>query len=396
MAACTNSRSPPVRPRSAPRSPRRRAVVRHRLIDDPDDLATSLHDIDVEVVGLDVERSTKPRYENPAALVQVGTAELVLLVDTHALGEVAGLGEFLRGRVVVLHAATNDIPSLDEAAVVLDTLEDTAIAAAVLGLPLGLDNLLQELLGVALSPDKDRFQRADWERRPLPDDMAEYAAGDVEHLPELITVLRARLADAGRLDWYRQERDHMIDETRRATRSWEDTRGAGRLDAAQRAVLRSLWTCREALAARDDLAPQRVLRDATLVDLAGDPAADVDALSRRNRRRGQPTPAHAADLLAAQERGLLAPAEERPRAAHRFDGMDRDRHAAMRRARSELADEMGLDAGFLCPGRTLWGPIAADPEDADELAANLDLRRWQRDLLARVLWDAYTSVSGSD
>ncbi len=348
------------------------------------------------MVGLDVERSTKPRFDNPAALVQVGTSELVLLVDTHALGAVPVLGDFLRDRVVVLHAATNDIPSMDRAAIELDTLEDTAIAAALLGLPLGLDNLLQELLDVALSPDKDRFQRADWERRPLPDDMAAYAAGDVEHLPELIADLRARLADRGRLDWYRQERDHMIDDTRRSTRSWEDTRGAGRLDAAHRAVLRALWTCREELAERDDLAPQRVLRDATLVDLAGEPADDPQALARRNKRRGQPLPDHAEALFAAQQDGRAAPPEHRSPAAHRFDGTDRDRHAAMRHARSDLADEMGLHPGFLAPSRTLWAPIAAEPADAEELVANLDLRPWQRDVLAPVLWEAYSKVDETD
>lgn len=325
--------------------------------------------------------------------MQVGTADVVLLVDTHLLGgHVPVLGDFLADRVVVLHAGTNDIPSLDVADVDLDTFEDTAVAAAVLGLPLGLDNLLQELLGVALSPDKDRFQRADWERRPLPDDMAAYAAGDVEHLPELIMDLRARLADLGRLDWYRQERDHMIDSTRVATRSWEDIRGAGRLDDAQRSVLRALWTQREHLAQRDDLAPQRVLRDETLIDLAGSPADDVDALSRRNKRRNQPTRGHAAELLAAQAEGLAAEPETRTGASRRFDRADRDCHAAMRNARSALADEMGLDAGFLCPGRALWAPIAADPTDQAELVANLDLRPWQCDLLADVLWDAYTSV----
>lgn len=382
----------PVPPPNTRVPSRRRPVVRHRIIDDADALADALPEIDADIVGVDVERSTKPRYDNPAALVQVGTAELVLLVDAHVLGSVPVLGEFLRDRVVVLHAATNDIPSMDAADMELDTLEDTAIAAAVLGLPLGLDNLLQELLGVALSPDKDRFQRADWERRPLPDDMAAYAAGDVEHLPQLILDLRDRLSDMGRLDWYRQERDHMIDDTRTATRSWVDSKGAGRLDAPQRTVLRHLWTRREDLAQRDDLAPQRVLRDETLVDLATTPATDVDDLSRRNHRRGQPTAGHAAELLAAQQEGLAAPPEERPRAMRRFDSRDRDCHAAMRRARSDLADELALDAGFLCPGRTLWGPIAAQPANVEELVAHLDLRRWQCDLLAPVLWEAYTTV----
>ncbi|MBY5162591.1 HRDC domain-containing protein [Salsipaludibacter albus] len=361
-------------------------------MDRPQDLAAQLATVDGAIVGVDVERSTKPRWDNPAALVQVGVAERAVLVDTHLLGAVPLLGEFLRERVVVLHAATNDIASMDGAAIELDTLEDTSVAAGLLGLPLGLDDLLGERLGVSLSPDKQRFQRADWERRPLPEDMADYAAGDVVHLPELITDLRAMLTERDRLDWYRQERDHMIDATRSNVRHWEDTKGGGRLSPEQRAVLRALWECREALAEREDLAPQRVLRDATLLDLATDPASDARGLARRNKRRGAPSDALASELFAAQEEGRRAEPVPREGSGRHFDATDRDRHAAMRHARSERADELGMSAGLLCPGRVLWGGIAADPTGPDELVEAMDLRRWQRDQLREALWDAYTSV----
>ncbi len=369
-------------------------TVQYRIVDRPEELAPALRTGDAPTVGVDVERSTKPRWENPAALVQVGIPDRAVLVDTHVLGPVPVVGDFLRDRVVVLHAATNDIASMDRAAIELDTLEDTSIAAGLLGLPLGLDDLLGERLGVSLSPDKQRFQRADWERRPLPDDMADYAAGDVVHLPELITDLRGLLAARGRLDWYRQERDHMIDTTRAATRRWQDTRGAGRLTPQQRAVLRALWLRRERVAEREDLAPQRVLRDATLLDLASDPAEDAAALARRNKRRGAPTRDVATELLAAQEEGRHAEPRPRDAAGRHFDATDRDRQTAMRHARSAHADELGVSAGLLCPSRVLWAGIAADPTGPDELVDAMELRPWQRDQLRHVLWEAYTSVSG--
>ena len=156
-----------------------------QFVDDPSDLASALARIDEPLVGVDVERADAPRYYRTAALIQVGTADHVVLVDAVALDPVPLLGDFLAERTAVLHALPNDLEPLRAVGVEVGTVHDTAVAASLLGLPIGLDPLLQELLDVALSPDKERFQRADWERRPLPHDMAAYAAGDVVHLGEL-------------------------------------------------------------------------------------------------------------------------------------------------------------------------------------------------------------------
>ena len=369
----------------------------HELVDEPDQLAPALATIDEPVVGVDVERTAAPRYHKPAALIQVGTADRAVLVDSHVLGPTPELGDFLRARRVVAHAATNDIESLDWAGVELDELDDTSIAAGLLGLPTGLDPLLQELLDVALSPDKDKYQRANWERRPLPDEMAAYAEGDVLHLPALMAELRDRLDQADRTEWYDQERAHMLASTRAATRSWEDTKGSGRLDAAQRAVLRALWECREDIARRRDLAANSVLREETLVDLAATPATSTRELQRRNPRRGKPDDDAAELLFDAMDRGLAASPQPRPRRASSAasTSIDRDRHAAMRTARAAVAKDLGVDAGLLCPGRVLWGPVHADVASPDELVAALDLRPWQRAQLRDPLWAAWESVDAA-
>lgn len=366
----------------------------HRIVDTPEQLGAALATIDAPVIGVDVERSAAPRYYKPAALIQVGTAQRAVLVDSHVLGPTPELGAFLSSRHVVTHAATNDIESLDWAGVVLDELDDTSIAAALLGLPTGLDPLLQELLDVALSPDKEKYQRANWERRPLPEGMAAYAAGDVLHLEALMEELHGLLEDAGRVDWYDQECAHMLTSTRAATRTWEDTKGSGRLDDVQRSVLRAMWDCRETIARGRDSAPQSVIRDETLVDVANSPATSTRELQGRNKRRGAPDDDAAELLFDAMDAGLHAdpqPRAQQPRsdAGH---NLDRDRHAAMRSARADVADELGMDAGVLCPGRVLWGPVHAEATTADELVAALDLRPWQLDLLRDPLWHAWESV----
>ncbi|MBA2530303.1 MAG: ribonuclease D, partial [Euzebyales bacterium] len=159
----------------------------------------------LRVVGVDVERADWDRYYRAAALVQVGGDGLVAVVDPLALPDLAPLDAFLRTRVAALHAMENDLEPLARLGVHPPVVQDTAIAAAMLGLPTGLEGLLRDVLGVDLAGDKQAMQRADWERRPLSERMLSYAAGDVADLPALWAVLHSRLVTAGRDSWYDQE-----------------------------------------------------------------------------------------------------------------------------------------------------------------------------------------------
>ena len=366
------------------------------LVDDPDDLRKKLELIDEPVLGVDVERADAPRYFRTAALVQVGTASHVLLVDTVAMPQVpAVLSQFLCDRTAILHACENDLEPLRSAGVEVDDVVDTAIAAALLGRPTGLDPLLQDVLDVALSPDKSKYQRADWERRPLPQGMIDYAAGDVVHLALLWEHLAAELDERGRRTWYDEELDVRVATAFEDTREWTRTKGAGRLSPERRAVLKELWSERESLARTDDLAPNRVLREGTLVDLAQKPAGDVRELMSRNPRRNLPGRGHAEALFAAQERGLDAEPIPRPDNGP-FGDEERRAYDALRRVRATIAEDLGIDAGVMAPSRQLQTAVRSVPTTAWELCRAAELQTWQCELLAVPLWEAYTDAFTSE
>jgi len=312
-----------------------------------------------------------------------------VLVDSHLIQDLSALDDFLSERTAVLHALENDLVPLDNANVSVPHVHDTAMAASVLGIPIGLDPLLQELLDVSLTADKSRFQRADWEQRPLPRDMAVYAAGDVVHLPELWRRIEQRLRDAGRYEWYEQELAYVIERTWQDTRAWERTKGASRLSPGQRAVLKHLWERREELARLHDIAPQRLTRDDTLAAWASEPPTDVDQLVKRAGRRRTMVRQHADELLDAIDAGRDAEPEARETSGRRWSDEDRAAYDAMRRARARRAEEIGVDAGVLCPSKNLWNAVAGDPRTPQELCDLAGLRPWQTELLADVLWEAY-------
>jgi ribonuclease D len=367
-----------------------------RLVTDDREVAEALGDLAPETVGVDVERSDGEHYFRSAALIQIGYAGACVVVDPLADVDLGILADALRGRFVVLHAVENDLEPLDDVDVHLAVdgaphreIADTAIAAALLGLPTGLGPLLADVLEVRLTADKERFQRADWTRRPLPGDMLEYAAGDVIHLPHLWSELETRLRATERLRWYEEELQQTVERAREDRRSWRRTRGADRLDGRARAVLRELWEEREEIARSEDIAPQLVTRDDALVTLAGDPPATRGDLRARGVR-GRQVREHGERLLAATRRGIEADEVESLSGVRPATDDDRSVHDRLRRARAGVAREIGVDPGVLCPNRVLWQAVLADPRDADELCTAAELRPWQRELLADVLWDAYT------
>lgn len=363
------------------------------LVDVPEQVDAALERVGGPVVGVDVERSDAGAYFRRAALVQVGIAERCVLLDGVALAALPGLDRFLDDRrLAVLHAVENDLEPLAAKGVHPDRIADTAVAAALLGRPTGLRDLLAAVLDLELDGDKARFQRADWEARPLDTALASYAAGDVVHLPELWAALAAELEQRGRRPWYEQELAAILERAREATRDWTRVRGAGRLEPGQRAVLRALWEERERLARTHDLAPNHLLHDDVLRQLAVDPPDAPEALVQRSPTRRSLLRRHAEELFAALERGRRARSEPHAR-GEPLSTRDRARFDALRRARSRVAAGLGLDPGVLCPSRQLERVLTGRPADATELCQLAQLRPWQAEQLGDALWEAYRRAS---
>lgn len=364
-----------------------------RFVDRAEDVAPALQAVAADVVGVDVERADADNYFRKAALVQVGVAGHCLLIDGVTLETMPDLDAFLDGdRVAVLHAIENDLEPLAAKGVVADRVADTAVAAALLGLPTGLGGLLEAVLGVQLTADKESYQRADWAERPLSAGMSAYAAGDVVHLPALWQELADRLETAGRRHWYEQELEATIQRALQPTRDWTRVKGSGRLSPEQRALLRAVWEERERLAREHDIAPNRLLHDDVLRSIALEPPRTVPQLVRRSQRRRNLLRRYAEELFEAVERGADAPPEPRETSGHRWTDADRTVFDELRRARAEVADDLGIDAGVLCPSKPLWRAVAGEPDDPDQLCELVELRPWQAEVLAGPLWAAYVQA----
>lgn len=341
---------------------------------------------DLDAVGVDVERADWDRYYREAALIQIGGSGRVVVVDPMSVTELGPLHDFLQTRLTVFHAVENDLDPIVSLGVKPDDLCDTAVAAAVLGMPTGLEGLLRDILRVELTGDKSAMQRANWEARPLTDQMLDYAAGDVADLPELWDVLAGKLDETDRRSWYDQELEALLAlPSVEDRRKWSRTKGAGRLDAASRARLRRLWEVREELAQDTNTAPGRIASDAILVDLAAKPPAGLSELGRRGVRR-QAVRDFGAALMEALTSSEAADTEPRPTGRPPAE-RDRSLIDALRQVRAERAKRLGVEAGVLCPNRTLGPAVIADPAAPEELRDALGLRPWQWEQLGAAFCD---------
>ncbi|HEY0035908.1 MAG TPA: ribonuclease D [Longimicrobium sp.] len=370
----------------------------YTTIDTPEALRELAQTLRAEpLLGVDTEAAGYHRYFDRLSLLQVSSRTQNWLVDPLAVEDLSPLKDVLEDPSIekIFHDADYDLRILDrDAGMGISGLFDTQIAAAFLGeRALGLGTIVEKHLGIKLPKE---FQRADWAERPLSEGMKQYAATDTAHLPDLRDRLKAALEQMGRLHWAQEEF------LRREGTRWtepEDGKEAfmrikGARDLAPRglAILRELHAWREGVARERDQATFRILGNQALLEMSAAPPGSMRDLPSVTgiseglaQRRGR-------DILAAVQRGLDVPEDQLPRwpRGQRFerDPEQEARFEALRDARTRLADQLNLDAGFLIPRATLEEIARAQPRTIGELAQVPGVRTWQVEAVGQGLLKA--------
>lgn len=356
-------------------------------------------------VAVDAERASGYRYGQSAYLVQLrrdaaGTA----LIDPQALPDLSELSAAIAPAEWVLHAANQDLPCLAEVGMAPAALFDTELAARLLGYErVGLATMVAGELGLELAKE---HSAADWSTRPLPADWLRYAALDVEVLIELRATLAAELAAAGKLDWAAQEFEAVrtADPPPPRRDPWRRTSGSHQVrDGLGLAIVRELWTTRDAQARGADIAPGRVLTDAAIVaaavsrpdtmpELAQLPGFRTKNAARRMRTWFEALQ-RAKDLDPARYPSRRASASDTlppPKAWRDRNPEGAERLTVVRATVRTIADELHLpQENLLTPEyqrRLAWSP----PEDlgAESIADSLrglGARDWQVQAVAGAL-----------
>ncbi len=355
-------------------------------------------------VAIDAERASGYRYSQRAYLIQlrrdgagIGLIDPTFFDDMSELQEAIGTTEW------ILHAATQDLPCLAEVGLRPHALFDTELAGRLLNLPrVGLATLVEHYFGRTMAK---AHSAADWSTRPLPDSWLDYAALDVEVLCELRDLIGAELEEAGKLEWAHQEFEALLSFTGPPPREepWRRTSGMHRARGRRPlGIVRSVWETRDAIARERDIAPGRILPDASIVELAANPPQSLAELKSMRIMRNRGPRRFIDQWMDAVTAALDLPEHELPVAARPRETpppprvwKDRNPAAADRlgRAREVVAK---LSAEHNLPSENLVSPAAVralawePPEPistattAEALAA-AGARPWQIELTAELL-----------
>ena len=245
------------------------------LIERPEQLAAAVARWQsAPCVGLDTEFVRESTFRGRLGVVQVAAEDEVALVDAVSIRDLSPLASVVNRPSTrkILHSCSEDLPILRRATgVPLAPLFDTQIAAAFAGLgpALSYGSLILALFGVSLGKGETR---TDWMRRPLSAEQLRYAADDVDYLPEAADELERRLVALGRLDWALEDSTTLAAadaDGPAPADAWRKVKGLNRYPARVQAIGRELAAWREREAARLDVARPFLLRDETLLALAG-------------------------------------------------------------------------------------------------------------------------------
>jgi len=367
--------------------------------------------------AVDAERASGFRYSARAYLIQIKRLGGGLhLIDPIAFGPghalFVELNELLNTDEVILHASTQDLPCLRELGINPSQLFDTELGGRIAGLPrVGLGPLLESLMGVTLAKE---HSAADWSTRPLPQEWLTYAALDVELLVELRDAMYGILNSAGKLQWAEQEFASILKAPPAPPRidPWRRTSGMHKIKRRdQLAIIRELWTTRDAIASAADIAGGKLLNDSAIIELS----LSAPKTKKEFEKALRPLGLRARWLenyetwLAAIARAVAMNEDQWPPVRTNTDNLPpiklwRDKFpekfAPLSHARALIeaiatANSIPIE-NLISPEsirRICWSPPAQSTQTRDEPAvrsalASLGARPWQIDLTAGALADA--------
>lgn len=370
----------------------------YHLIEQPTQLAALCrHLATVQELALDLEADSLHHYREKVCLVQISDRNQTWLIDPLKVSDLSPLAPLLADpeRLVILHGGDYDIRSLHrDFGITVTRMFDTMVGAQFCGkTEFGLAALLREQFGIEL--DK-RFQKADWSRRPLTPEMADYAAHDTAHLLQLADSLRNQLQQLGRLDWVAEECSLIVNNRvsdKGDSPLFLNCKGAGKLRPRNLAVLEALLQLRDGLAWELDRPPFKVLPAETLLKLA-------DLLPKATRDLQQIpglTPRllerYGERLLESVSQALTIPEEQLPRYPRGKGEPNpgiKTRLSMLKAWREQLSSRLELATGLLGPNWLLERIAEQQPESLLQLAEIPGIRHWQLELWGEEMIEVLT------
>ena len=340
----------------------------------------------VKQIAVDLEADSMFHFQEKVCLLQMAVNCHNVVIDPLEIKDLSPIRSLFKNSKIrkVFHGADYDIRSLyRDFKIEVNNLFDTQLASMYLGIrETSLESMLLCHFGIGLNK---KFQKKDWSQRPLPEEMAIYAAKDVSHLIPLSKIILNELRSKKRFSWVKEECE-LLSKVRPAKIDDKPLflkfKGAGRLPPHKLAVLERLLKYRRTMARKKDKPLFKILGNAPLLKIASKPPTSLNQLKRLNILSPKQIAMYGKSILSNVNKALFIEPEKLPKYPHKkapvLKPVVPDRIKSLRKWRDEKAHSLGLDPALLL-NKTLLTKLAINkPTTLSKLDSIEALRRWQK------------------
>jgi ribonuclease D len=360
--------------------------IPYKIIDNSASLRSLAKTLEhAKAIGVDLEADSLYHFKEKVCLIQLATGNVNAVIDPLVIEDVSVLKPIFKKRdsQKVFHGSDYDIRSLfRDFRITVDNMFDTELASRFLGFKeTSLEAVLKNKFNISL--DK-KYQRKDWSKRPLPEEMIAYAVKDVGFLVPLAEQLKAELREKGRLYWVYEECKYLSKVRPNAANSnplYIYFKGAGKLNSRSLAVLEALLQYRRNLAQKKDKPLFRIISSRSLMDLAEKKPVSIKQLEKTNALSPKQIGMFGQGVIDAIARAMKLPSNVLPvyprKKAPIVSVAVAKRVRALRQWRDTQAKKLTIDPALILTKSLISTLAFQRPLNLRHLSKIKELRRWQ-------------------
>ncbi len=356
------------------------------------DTASRLEDVSLilkkeKIIAVDLEADSMFHFKEKVCLIQIASEKINAIIDPLKINDLSPLKPLFANRDIkkIFHGADYDVRSLHrDFQITINNLFDTQIAALFLGLKAtGLDALLQNRLSINL--DK-KYQKKDWSKRPLPEEMVEYAAKDAIFLLPLAELLEKELMEKQRLSWVYEE-SAILSKVRPALSSTDRLylkfKGAGQLSRRTLASLERLLQLRLKIAKRKDKPLFKIFSNRSMIKLAEAKPENLRRLKKTNALSARQIDMYGNVLVEAINKALNMPENRLPVYPRSKAPLKKpevtERIKALKPLRDNKAKALEINPSLVLTNTMINTLAIHNPLDKSDIERIKELKNWQKE-----------------
>jgi len=305
------------------------------------------------ILAVDTESNSLYAYREKVCLIQFSIPGKDYLIDPFRIGNMDLLGKVFKSKKIekVFHAAEYDLLVLKrDFGFEFNNIFDTMIAARILGYQrVGLGSLVELFYGQKLAK---KFQTANWGRRPLPQEMLDYARVDTIYLIQLRDLLKKELEDNGSWEIAQEDFTRLTfvngnTPQPQPVNIWR-INGANKFTPRQAAVMQRLAIYRDKKAERLNKPLFKIIGDRTLIEIVNILPINKQELSEISGMSPLQIKRHGSEILKAIRLGHEDPVINRP-ARERKSNIVIKRIELLKDWRKGKARKLGVESDVILP-----------------------------------------------